>query len=120
MKQAADVQFRNVFKRYGAVTAVDDVSFRIEPGTLCTLLGPSGCGKTTTLRLIAGLEMVSAGTITIGGRDVTICASVNAAVAKKPARKPSCHHGCSISAMPSAMPHIAARSRREIQALVIA
>ena len=65
------VEFKNVHKRYGEVTAVDDVSFRIEPGTLCTLLGPSGCGKTTTLRLIAGLEMVSSGTITIGGRDVT-------------------------------------------------
>jgi iron(III) transport system ATP-binding protein len=65
------VEFKNVSKRYGAVTAVDDISFRIEPGTLSTLLGPSGCGKTTTLRLIAGLEMVSAGTITIAGRDVT-------------------------------------------------
>ena len=65
------VEFKNVSKRYGAVTAVNDVSFRIEAGTLATLLGPSGCGKTTTLRLIAGLEMVSSGTITIGGRDVT-------------------------------------------------
>jgi iron(III) transport system ATP-binding protein len=65
------VEFKSVIKRYGAVTAVDNISFSIEPGTLCTLLGPSGCGKTTTLRLIAGLEMVSAGTITIGGRDVT-------------------------------------------------
>jgi len=65
------VEFKSVSKRYGGVTAVDDISFSIEPGTLATLLGPSGCGKTTTLRLIAGLEMVSAGTITIGGRDVT-------------------------------------------------
>ena len=65
------VEFKNVSKRYGGVTAVDDISFRIDDGTLTTLLGPSGCGKTTTLRLIAGLEMVSVGTITIGGRDVT-------------------------------------------------
>jgi iron(III) transport system ATP-binding protein len=65
------VEFKSVTKRYGGVTAVDDISFRIEPGTLVTLLGPSGCGKTTTLRLIAGLEMVSAGSITIAGRDVT-------------------------------------------------
>ncbi len=68
---AAAVTFRNVTKRYGQVTAVDDISFDIAPGTLVTLLGPSGCGKTTTLRLIAGLEMASQGTISIGGRDVT-------------------------------------------------
>ena len=70
-KQAASVEFRNVTKRYGSVTAVDDVSFIIEPGRLVTLLGPSGCGKTTTLRMIAGLEMASEGQILIGGRDVT-------------------------------------------------
>jgi len=70
-KQAASVEFRNVTKRYGNVTAVDDVSFTIEPGQLVTLLGPSGCGKTTTLRMIAGLEMASEGRILIGGRDVT-------------------------------------------------
>ena len=70
-KQAASVEFRNVTKRYGNVTAVDGVSFTIEPGKLVTLLGPSGCGKTTTLRMIAGLEMASEGQILIGGRDVT-------------------------------------------------
>ena len=68
---AASVEFRSVVKRYGNVTAVAGVSFTIEPGKLVTLLGPSGCGKTTTLRLIAGLEMASEGTIMIGGRDVT-------------------------------------------------
>src|ERR1041384_5029933 len=67
----ASVEFRSVTKQYGAVTAVNDVSFTIQPGTLVTLLGPSGCGKTTTLRLIAGLEMASEGQILIGGRDVT-------------------------------------------------
>lgn len=70
-KQAASVEFRNVTKRYGDVTAVDGVSFTIDPGQLVTLLGPSGCGKTTTLRMIAGLEMASAGQILIGGKDVT-------------------------------------------------
>ncbi|WP_243375574.1 ABC transporter ATP-binding protein [Microvirga solisilvae] len=70
-KQAASVEFRNVTKRYGSVTAVDSVSFTIEPGQLVTLLGPSGCGKTTTLRMIAGLEMASEGQILIGDRDVT-------------------------------------------------
>ncbi len=73
----ASVEFRNVTKRYGGVIAVDDVSFTIEPGTLVTLLGPSGCGKTTTLRLIAGLEMASEGTIFIGGSDVTLLSAAD-------------------------------------------
>jgi iron(III) transport system ATP-binding protein len=67
----ASVEFRNVSMRYGAVTAVDDISFTIQAGKLVTLLGPSGCGKTTTLRMIAGLEIASDGQILIGGKDVT-------------------------------------------------
>ncbi len=68
---SASVEFHAVTKLYGAVRAVDDLTFTIEPGTLVTLLGPSGCGKTTTLRLIAGLEIATQGRIAIGGRDVT-------------------------------------------------
>jgi iron(III) transport system ATP-binding protein len=67
----AMVEFRHVAKRYGGVTAVDDVSFSLARGTLTTLLGPSGCGKTTTLRLIAGLETASSGQILIDGADMT-------------------------------------------------
>jgi sn-glycerol 3-phosphate transport system ATP-binding protein len=55
----------------GDVHAVRDLSFALEEGTLNVLLGPSGCGKSTTLRIIAGLEAADAGTISIGGRDVT-------------------------------------------------
>jgi len=69
--QNGGVVFDRVSKRYGAVTAVDAVSFHIAPGELVTLLGPSGCGKTTTLRMVAGLEAVSSGTVRIGGMDVT-------------------------------------------------
>ena len=58
--------FERVSKHYGKSIAVDDISFRIEPGTMVTLLCPSGCGKTTTLRMIAGLERVDAGRILIG------------------------------------------------------
>lgn len=65
------VVFDHVIKNYGDVTAINDVSFSVEPGNLVTLLGPSGCGKTTTLRMIAGLEHASAGRILIGGKDVT-------------------------------------------------
>ncbi len=65
------VEFRNVVKRYGETVAVAGISFTVEEGRLVTLLGPSGCGKTTTLRMIAGLELASEGSILIAGRDVT-------------------------------------------------
>jgi len=70
-KGSGGVVFERVSKRYGNVTAVNDVSFRVAPGELVTLLGPSGCGKTTTLRMVAGLEPVSSGRILIGDTDVT-------------------------------------------------
>jgi sn-glycerol 3-phosphate transport system ATP-binding protein len=61
----------HVSKNWGPMRAVDDVSLTADEGSLLVLLGPSGCGKSTTLRLIAGLEQLDGGTITIGGTDVT-------------------------------------------------
>ena len=69
--KAASIEFRRVSKLYGDVAAVRDVSFAIAARTLVTVLGPSGCGKTTILRMIAGLELPSSGTIFIGETDVT-------------------------------------------------
>jgi sn-glycerol 3-phosphate transport system ATP-binding protein len=67
----SEIALRSVSKYWGAARAVESISLNAEAGELVVLLGPSGCGKSTTLRLIAGLEKVDAGTITIGGRDVT-------------------------------------------------
>ena len=61
------LEFRDVSKRFGAVSAVDHVSFTIAHGEIFTLLGPSGCGKTTTLRLVAGLEEPDDGEILVNG-----------------------------------------------------
>ncbi len=65
------LQFSQVTKHYGEVVALDRVSFELQDGELLVLVGPSGCGKSTTLRLIAGLEPLQAGTITIDGVDLT-------------------------------------------------
>jgi spermidine/putrescine transport system ATP-binding protein len=64
------VALRGVTKRFGALTAVDDLDLELASGEFFTLLGPSGCGKTTTLRMIAGFERPSAGEIRIEGEDV--------------------------------------------------
>ncbi|MEO7392123.1 MAG: ABC transporter ATP-binding protein [Ramlibacter sp.] len=73
--ETAGIEFRDVSKRYGddtsAPLAVKSISFQVARGTLTTILGPSGCGKTTTLRMIAGLESPTAGTIFVDGKDVT-------------------------------------------------
>ena len=64
------VELREVSKRFGDLTAVDDLDLELAAGEFFTLLGPSGCGKTTTLRMIAGFERPSAGEIRIEGTDV--------------------------------------------------
>jgi multiple sugar transport system ATP-binding protein len=64
------VRLTNVTKRWGGFVAVDDLSLAIEEGEFLVLLGPSGCGKTTTMRMVAGLELPTAGEIRIGDRVV--------------------------------------------------
>jgi spermidine/putrescine transport system ATP-binding protein len=66
-----DVRLDRVTKQFGDMVAVDDISLDISEGEFFSMLGPSGCGKTTTLRMIGGFEDPSAGTIYLGGRDVT-------------------------------------------------
>ena len=65
------ITLEQVSRHWGEARAVDQISFEVAEGSFAVLLGPSGCGKSTTLRLVAGLEQVSAGRVLIGGRDVT-------------------------------------------------
>lgn len=62
------IEARNLTKRYGERTAVDDLSFTVEPGVVTGFLGPNGSGKSTTMRLILGLDAPTAGTALVGGR----------------------------------------------------
>lgn len=68
---APALELWGVRKEFGGHVAVDGVDLEVPEGSFFALLGPSGCGKTTTLRMVAGLEQPSAGTVSIGGRDVT-------------------------------------------------
>ncbi|MCR5760485.1 MAG: ABC transporter ATP-binding protein [Sphaerochaetaceae bacterium] len=65
-----EIVLKNITKKWGGFTAVENLDLKIEDGAFITLLGPSGCGKTTTLRMIAGLETPSSGEITIDGKVV--------------------------------------------------
>src|SRR6187455_680656 len=67
----SEVVLENLSKRFGDVQALRQLTLEIEDGEFFSLLGPSGCGKTTSLRMIGGFEEPSAGTIYLGGKDVT-------------------------------------------------
>jgi len=62
------IEARGLTKRYGATTAVDNLSFTVRPGRITGFLGPNGAGKTTTMRLILGLDRATAGTVTVNGK----------------------------------------------------
>jgi len=66
-----DLRLDRVTKRFGEFVAVDDMTLTVPQGSFFALIGPSGCGKTTTLRMVAGLEDPTAGTIHIGDEDIT-------------------------------------------------
>ncbi len=66
----ANIEIQNVSKRYGAVTVLDDLSLSIKANEFMVFLGPSGCGKSTLLRMIAGLESVDEGVISINGQRI--------------------------------------------------
>src|SRR5436853_6008864 len=65
------VEFANVTKKFGSVSAVEDVCLHVNSGEFATLLGPSGSGKTTALSLLSGIMQPTTGRILIGGRDIT-------------------------------------------------
>jgi ABC-2 type transport system ATP-binding protein len=62
------IQASNLTKRFGKLTAVDDLSFTVSPGVVTGFLGPNGAGKSTTMRMVLGLDNPTSGTVTIGGR----------------------------------------------------
>jgi spermidine/putrescine transport system ATP-binding protein len=66
-----ELHLQSVTKRFGTFVAVDDVTLTVPEGAFFALLGPSGCGKTTTLRMVAGLEVPTTGTIRLGGSDIS-------------------------------------------------
>src|SRR5687768_15360512 len=68
---AAGIRAENLTKKFGGKAAVDDLSFTAAPGRITGFLGPNGAGKSTTMRMLLGLTRATAGTITIGGRDIT-------------------------------------------------
>jgi ABC-type sugar transport system ATPase subunit len=71
MSGPGSVRLEGVVKRHGETTVLHGVDLAIEPGEFFVLLGPSGSGKTTTLRILAGLETVSSGRVSMDGQDVT-------------------------------------------------
>ena len=67
----ADLDLRGIRKEFPGFTAIEELDLHIPAGQFFALLGPSGCGKTTTLRIVAGLDQPTVGTVSLGGKDIT-------------------------------------------------
>lgn len=72
MEDNVIIRLENVCKKFGSTYAVENFNLYVNKGEFVTFLGPSGCGKTTTLRMIAGFELPTSGSITLNGQDITL------------------------------------------------
>src|SRR4029078_761772 len=71
MTNGVAVELNNLTREYGSVKALDGFTLHIEPGEFVALLGPSGCGKTTALRILAGLDEATSGSVAVDGKELT-------------------------------------------------